>query len=68
MKKIMLNMLFLSYSAVAMFIMGAAIFFPFAAQYDDFPKWTGWLIYPLALFIATSEGKVYGFFKKEDVI
>ena len=68
MKEIWHNILFILYSFASMMILGWAILFPFGIGMKDFPIWTGWFTYPMALIIMASQRKVLQYFTQKNVL
>lgn len=65
MKVIIFRMLFILYSFCFVFILGCCIGFPFMIQDENFPKWTGFILYPIGLLIASTQEDVNNFFNKK---
>lgn len=70
MKTFLINILFLLYSIASMLILGWAMLFPFGIGMKGFDEvsWTGWITYPLALIIGASQGQVFNYFNKHNVL
>lgn len=68
MKEIGMNILFILYSFASLMILGWAILFPFGIGMKDFPSWTGWITYPLALIIMASQKKVLHYFNQKNIL
>lgn len=68
MKSLLLNALFILYSFAAMLVLGWAMLYPFGLAMDDFPAWTGWFTFPLALVVMVTQKKVIQFFTDKKVL
>lgn len=67
MKGIM-NIFFILYIAVSLFILLWAVLFPLFMGMKDFPTWTGYIAYPLSVIIFISQKNVLQYFHNKDII
>lgn len=64
-KTIFINLLFIIYCITSIFIIGIAMFFPFAIGMKDAPPtWIAWILYPITLVICATQNMVLKYFDK----
>jgi len=64
MKQIWKNILMIMYAFASLFILGAAIMFPFTLSMKDCQFWVGFIIYPLAIIVMATQSKAIEYFEK----
>lgn len=68
MKEVAMNVLFILYSFASMMVLGVSILFPFMVDVKGFPNWIGWILYPLAVIVMASQGKIFQLFREKKVL